>query len=44
VSEVRFPDGYRLARLARTHPRKQFRCGEAAVDEWLASRALQNQE
>lgn len=40
---VVFPQGYQLERLARHHPRKQFVCGEIAVDEWLHSRALQHQ-
>ena len=44
MNEVRFPDGFRLERLVQAHPRKRFRCGEAAVDEWLASHALQNQD
>jgi GNAT superfamily N-acetyltransferase len=44
VNGVRFPDGWRLERLRREHPRKQFRCGEAKVDDWLAAKALQNQE
>ena len=26
------------------HPRKKFRSGEAEVDDWLATKALQNQE
>lgn len=44
MNGVRFPDGWRLERLRREHPRKQFRCGEAKVDDWLAAKALQNQE
>jgi ribosomal protein S18 acetylase RimI-like enzyme len=44
VKEVPFPDGFRLERLARAHPRKRFRCGEAAVDDWLVAHALQHQE
>ena len=44
MNGVRFPAGFRLERLHRDHPRKQFRCGEEPVDEWLAARALQNQE
>jgi GNAT superfamily N-acetyltransferase len=38
------PDGWRLERLRREHPRKQFRCGEAKVDDWLAAKALQHQD
>lgn len=42
MNGVRLPDGYRLETLHRNHPRKRFRCGEPAVDDWLATRALQN--
>jgi GNAT superfamily N-acetyltransferase len=50
VSDVRsgvwFPAGFRLEPLRREHQnrRKQFRCGEVQVDDWLATKALQNQE
>jgi ribosomal protein S18 acetylase RimI-like enzyme len=44
VNGVHFPDGYRLERLGRQHPRKSFSSGETSVDDWLASKALQNQE
>ncbi len=44
MSGVQFPDGFRLERLARTHPRKRFGCGEAVVNDWLAARVLQHQE
>jgi GNAT superfamily N-acetyltransferase len=44
VSGVRFPDGFRLENLRREHPRRSFRSGEESVDQWLATRALQNQE
>jgi GNAT superfamily N-acetyltransferase len=44
VSEVQLPDGWRLQRLRRDHPRKAFRCGAAEVDDWLATKALQNQD
>ena len=43
MSPVRFPEGYRLEPLAKSHPRRKFRCGEQAVDDWLRSKALQNQ-
>ncbi|MBI3410902.1 MAG: GNAT family N-acetyltransferase [Planctomycetes bacterium] len=39
-----FPPGYRLEAVRREHPRKDFHCGSDAVDDWLASKALQNQE
>jgi GNAT superfamily N-acetyltransferase len=44
VKGVRFPDGFRIEPLGREHPRRKFRCGEAKVDDWLATRALQHQE
>jgi ribosomal protein S18 acetylase RimI-like enzyme len=44
MSGVRFPEGFRLERLQREHPRRQFQCGEHTVDDWLATKALQNQE
>ena len=44
MTGVRFPDGFRLERLARGHARKGFRSGQADVDDWLATQALQNQD
>jgi GNAT superfamily N-acetyltransferase len=44
VSGVRWPDGFRLERLARAHPRKAFASGQAQVDDWLATKALQHQQ
>jgi GNAT superfamily N-acetyltransferase len=44
VNGVRLPAGFRLERLRRDHLRKQFRSGEQPVDDWLATKALQNQE
>jgi GNAT superfamily N-acetyltransferase len=44
VNGVVFPPGFRLERLRRDHPRALFASGEAAVDEWLASKALQHQQ
>ena len=44
MSGVRIPDGFRLEPLRRQHPRKSFRCGQEAVDDWLATKALQHQE
>lgn len=41
---VQFPDDYRLERLTRSHPRKAFTSGQAKVDEWLRTNALQNQD
>jgi GNAT superfamily N-acetyltransferase len=44
MSGVPFPVGFRLERLQRDHPRKDFHCGEKEVDDWLASKALQHQD
>jgi GNAT superfamily N-acetyltransferase len=44
VSGVRLPDGFRLERLAKAHPRKAFASGNAPVDDWLHAKALQNQD
>ena len=44
MTAVRFPAGYRIEPLRRDHPRSAFRSGQEQVDEWLASKALQNQE
>ena len=43
MTSVRFPDGFRLEPLRRDHPRPGFQCGEPAVDDWLKTRALQQQ-
>jgi GNAT superfamily N-acetyltransferase len=44
VNGVPFPPGLRLERLCRGHPRRHFRCGEEAVENWLATKALQHQQ
>jgi GNAT superfamily N-acetyltransferase len=44
MSGVVFPAGFRLERLVRSHPRKVFVSGQAQVDGWLHTKALQNQE
>lgn len=44
MKDIQFPEGFRLERLDRRHPRKQFNSGESAVDDWLAAKALQNQD
>ena len=44
MKPVRFPEGLALEPLRRSHPRKRFRCGVPAVDDWLATKALQNQD
>jgi GNAT superfamily N-acetyltransferase len=43
VNEIRLPNGFRFEKLSREHPRRGFACGEAAVDAWLATKALQHQ-
>jgi GNAT superfamily N-acetyltransferase len=44
VKPIPFPPDFRLERLRHEHPRRDFRCGEAEVDGWLATKALQHQE
>jgi GNAT superfamily N-acetyltransferase len=44
LNGVRVPAGFGFERLRRDHPRKSFRSGQEQVDDWLASKALQNQE
>ncbi len=45
MNGVRFPAGFRLEALNRAHPRRAFlRSGVPEVDEWLTTKALQNQE
>ncbi|MEX1041226.1 MAG: N-acetyltransferase [Pirellulaceae bacterium] len=43
MTAVRFPTGYRLARLQRNHPRASFDCGSDRVNDWLRSKADQAQ-
>jgi len=43
VRTIRLPDGVRFASLQRSHPRKAFSCGEVRVDDWLRTKALQQQ-
>jgi GNAT superfamily N-acetyltransferase len=44
VSAPSIPPGLRLEGLRREHPRSAFKCGEAEVEDWLATKALQHQE
>ena len=44
MSAVRFPAGYHIEALRRDHPRSEFCSGQEQVDDWLATKALQNQE
>jgi ribosomal protein S18 acetylase RimI-like enzyme len=43
MNGVRFPDGYRLETLTKTHSRKVFASGQSSVDDWLKTKALQQQ-
>jgi GNAT superfamily N-acetyltransferase len=44
VKPVRIPEDLRFEGLRRDHVRRDFRCGEKQVEEWLASKALQHQK
>jgi GNAT superfamily N-acetyltransferase len=44
MSAVRFPPGYRIEPLHRDHQRSAFCSGQAQVDDWLTTKALQSQE
>lgn len=44
MNGVPFPAGFHMERLGDGHPRRDFRCGDEAVENWLATKALQNQE
>lgn len=44
VRVTRFPDGFSCEPLRKDHRREGFQSGKHAVDDWLARRALQNQE
>jgi predicted N-acetyltransferase YhbS len=44
VNDESFPESFRLERLQRVHRRRDFRCGEPRVEEWLATKALQHQQ
>src|SRR5262245_29917679 len=44
MNPVAWPSGNTLHGLAKQHRRREFRCGERQVDEWLATKALQHQE
>lgn len=44
MSEIPFPEGFRLETLHRKHPRRKFRSGQEQVDDWLATKAFQHQE
>lgn len=44
MNGVIFPEGMRLESLQRSHPRREFDCGQDLVNDWLQTRALQHQE
>jgi hypothetical protein len=44
VNGVLFPQGFQLEPLQKNHPRRQFDCGQGAVNDWLRTKALQHQE
>jgi GNAT superfamily N-acetyltransferase len=41
---VPFPSGFRLETLTKQHRRKGFASDQDLVDDWLATKALQNQD
>jgi GNAT superfamily N-acetyltransferase len=43
VIDKLWPAGYRLETLVKAHPRKLFVSGKPTVDDWLQTKALQNQ-
>lgn len=43
MTEPGFPAGYHLEPLRRDHPRRNFHSGQPLVDDWLVTKALQNQ-
>ena len=40
---VRFPEGWRVEILAKSHKRRDFKSGQTEVDVWFQSSALQSQ-
>ena len=44
MNRVPFPQGFQLEPLQKSHPRRQFDCGQGAVNDWLRTKALQHQE
>jgi len=42
--DIRLPAGSELVPLNRSYPRKAFRSGQPQVDDWLWTKALQQQE
>ncbi len=44
MSGVRYPDGWRVELLARSHNRTRFQSGQDEVDAWLKKTAFQSQK
>lgn len=44
MSGVRYPDGWRVELLTKSHNRKTFQSGQEQVDAWLKQSALQSQK
>jgi GNAT superfamily N-acetyltransferase len=44
MKTFRLPDGARIESLRRSHPRRAFSCDGAGVDDWLRTKALQQQD
>jgi GNAT superfamily N-acetyltransferase len=44
VSGVTLPPGFSLETLQRSHPRRQFDCGQSEVNDWLHTKTLQHQD
>jgi ribosomal protein S18 acetylase RimI-like enzyme len=44
VSPIIWPPGWRIERLNKSQQRKNFRSGQAQVDDWFRTKALQNQD
>ncbi len=44
MSGVALPQGFSLQPLQRSHPRRQFDCGQGEVNDWLHTKALQHQD
>ena len=44
MSGPRFPEGWSIEALDKSHPRRKFNSGNSHVDEWLTNSALQSQK
>lgn len=44
MNGIAFPEGFRIEPLQRSHPRRQFDCGQDDVNDWLRAKALQHQD